>query len=240
AVENGSRAWRMDSLDSDYDVRFVFVRLLKDYIQIRKLSEVITKSFNKDGNPCSPKGAVIDIAGFDIFKYVKLLSASNPTAIEWLMSDIVYFGEQNNSFKKWIIKHVDSMALYHHYKSMCRYNYFQYIKSGKNITYKKYLYAYRGLINAKWVVHKKSIPPIIFAEAIKEMNKILPNSILNRLYEIIDLKSDGKETDIIKNITEMDSYVEEFLKDDSEAPLGNKKAHTPDLDHELRKIVLGV
>ena len=37
AVENGSRAWRMDSEDSDYDVRFVFVRPIEEYIQIKRL-----------------------------------------------------------------------------------------------------------------------------------------------------------------------------------------------------------
>ena len=30
AVENGSRAWRLGSNDSDYDVRFVFVRPLEE------------------------------------------------------------------------------------------------------------------------------------------------------------------------------------------------------------------
>ena len=39
AVENGSRAWRMDSKDSDYDVRFVFKRPLKEYIQIFSLHQ---------------------------------------------------------------------------------------------------------------------------------------------------------------------------------------------------------
>ncbi len=79
AVENGSRAWRMDSKDSDYDVRFVFVRPMKEYIQITRPEEVINIAFDEKGNQCSAKGALIDISGFDIFKYVKLLSSSNPT-----------------------------------------------------------------------------------------------------------------------------------------------------------------
>src|SRR3989338_7908511 len=99
AVENGSRAWRMDSKNSDYDVRFVFVRPLEEYIQIDKPVDVIGVTLNKDGKPCPPKGAFIDISGFDLFKYVKMLSVSNPTTIEWLMSDIVYYGKQNELFK---------------------------------------------------------------------------------------------------------------------------------------------
>ena len=55
AVENGSRAWRMHSSDSDYDVRFVFIRPVKDYIQIHKPQDVIYVAYDKEGNRCSPE-----------------------------------------------------------------------------------------------------------------------------------------------------------------------------------------
>ena len=139
AVENGSRAWRIESKDSDYDVRFVFVRPLKEYIQINKPGEVISAAFDKKGNPCPVEGSFIDISGFDVFKYVKMLSSSNPTSIEWLMSDIVYYGKQNEVFKNFAIKNFNKISLYHHYKSMCRNNYLKYLKSGNLVTYKKYL-----------------------------------------------------------------------------------------------------
>ncbi len=174
AVENGSRAWRMDSKNSDFDVRFVFVRPLQEYIQINKPIEVIGLTFNKEGKPCPPKGAFIDISGFDLFKYVKMLSVSNPTTIEWLMSDIVYYGKQNEIFKKFAIEHFNPKSLYLHYKSLCRNNYQKYLKTENKVTYKKYLYAYRGLVNANWVAHKQTVPPIIFVEAIKNMNRIIP------------------------------------------------------------------
>ena len=239
AVENGSRAWRMHSKDSDYDVRFVFVRPITEYIQINKPGEVIEVSFDKDENKCAQEGAYIDMSGFDIFKYLNMLSSSNPTTIEWLMSDIVYYGEQNKVFKEYATKSFNKIALYHHYKSMCRNNYLKYLKSGELVTYKKYLYAYRGLINAKWVAHKKTTPPIIFEEALKGMREVVLGSILDKLEEIIRIKSQGKEKDIIQNIVIMDNYIEDFLKDDSEAP--KEKSHTTfnELNEELRRIVLG-
>ncbi len=238
AVENGSRAWRMESKDSDYDVRFVFVRPLKEYIQIGKPTEVISFYFDKDIKRCSAPGAYIDITGFDIFKYIKMLSSSNPTTIEWLMSDIVYYGQQNKVFKQFVLNHFNKISLYFHYKSMCRQNYLKYLKSGDLVTYKKYLYAYRGLINAKWVVHKRSVPPIIFADAMKELKEIVPVPILDKLHQIIKLKSEGKEKEIIQNIVEMDNYIEEFLKDDNEAPREKPYATLNELNKELRKIVL--
>lgn len=237
AVENGSRVWRMNSKDSDYDVRFVFVRSLKEYIQINKPCEVIEASFDKGGN-ISKENAYLDFNGFDIFKYVKMLSSSNPTTIEWLTSDIVYYGKQNKVFKQFAIKNFNPISLYHHYKSMCRSNYLKYLKSGNLVTYKKYLYAYRGLINAKFVAYKKTIPPIIFPEALKEMKEIIPNNISKKLKEIIKLKSQGKEKDIIQNIVIMDNYIEEFLKNKSEAPSEKSHATLRELNEELRKIVI--
>jgi uncharacterized protein len=239
AVENGSRAWRMDSKDSDYDVRFVFVRPIEKYIQINKSEDIIMAAFDKEIKPCSVEGAVIDLSGFDIFKYAKMLSSSNPTAIEWLMSDIVYKGKQNEVFKKFAIENFNKTSLYHHYKSMCRNNYLKYLKSGTLVTYKKYLYAYRGLINAKWVVYKKTVPPIIFTEALSGMEEVIPDNIRVKLEKIIELKSQGKEKDIIENIVAMDNYLEKFLKDDLEAPKEKSYATLNDLNNELRRVILG-
>ena len=41
AIENGSRAWRMSSKDSDYDVRFVYIRPVKEYLQISTPGDVL-------------------------------------------------------------------------------------------------------------------------------------------------------------------------------------------------------
>src|SRR3989338_5501886 len=197
AIENGSRAWRMDSKDSDYDVRFVFARPVGDYIRLKPLKDVIEARYDKNGNPCE-NDAVIDMSGFDVVKFAQMLVSSNPTAIEWLMSDMVYYGNQN--------------------KSMCKNNYLKYLKSGDTVTHKKYLYAYRGSINAKWVVHKRTVPPIIFSDALKAMKNKIPESILKKVENIIELKAHGKEKDIIQNIVEMDNYIEDFLKNVDEAP----------------------
>jgi predicted nucleotidyltransferase len=121
---------------------------------------------------------------------------------------------------------------------MCRNNYLKYLKSGEAVTYKKYLYAYRGLVNAKWVVHKKTVPPIIFQDALKEMKGVIPANIFLKLNKIIDLKSQGKEKDIIQNIVIMDNYIESFLKNDDEAPVERSHATLSVLNDELRKIVL--
>lgn len=80
AVESGSRAWGFASPDSDYDVRYVFIRPIKDYLRIDPLPDHI------DG----PLDEVQDYSGWDIKKALGLLGKSNPSLIEWLYSPVVY------------------------------------------------------------------------------------------------------------------------------------------------------
>ena len=41
AVESGSRAWGFASPDSDYDVRFIYVRPKEDYLRLENVRDVI-------------------------------------------------------------------------------------------------------------------------------------------------------------------------------------------------------
>jgi len=241
AVESGSRAWGMESKNSDYDVRFVYVRPTQEYISVSEPPKVIKRSFSERGERMSAEGCFIDILGFDIVKFVRMLWESNPTCIEWLRSKIIYLGEHNKVFKEFAEKQFKAISLYYHYKSMCRQNYLKYLKSGNLVTYKKYLYAMRGLVNAKWVAHYKTLPPIKFPEVLEKMrildNDIIEKHIINELENIIRLKQKSKEKDIVRNYNRIDDYIESFLKDDSEAPTIKQLSTINILDDELKRIV---
>ncbi len=135
-------------------------------------------------------------------------------------------------------KSFSTKALYFHYKSMCKNNYLKYLKSGADVTYKKYLYAMRGLLNARWVAQKGTLPPIGFMETLAGLDGIIPEHILARLRTIITLKARGKEKEILQNIGPFDAYIESFLGDDSEVPPEKTSRDLALLDAELRKIVL--
>ena len=236
AVENGSRAWRMDSKNSDYDVRFVYMRPLKDYLTINPSDGVITKSYDAEGKPMQQEGCTIDIEGFDIFKFGKLLAASNPTIIEWLMSDIIYYGDRSKIFTEYAKTQFKAISLYYHYGSICRQNYLKYIKTRNHVTYKKYLYAMRGLINALYVKQFNKVPPIDFNQTIADTNISL--HIRKKLRDIISLKKSGKEKDIENVISDFDDYIESFLKTmQEEAPNNQPRQTVNAINEEIQKLL---
>ena len=56
AVESGSRAWGFASPDSDYDVRFIYVRPKADFLRLEKNKDVIEL----------PIEGELDINGWDL------------------------------------------------------------------------------------------------------------------------------------------------------------------------------
>jgi predicted nucleotidyltransferase len=82
ACESGSRAWGFPSRDSDYDVRFIYVRRREWYLSIdlERRRDVIER----------PVSDQLDLSGWDLRKALQLLRKSNPPLLEWLSSPIVY------------------------------------------------------------------------------------------------------------------------------------------------------
>ena len=71
-VESGSRAWGFSSPDSDYDVRFIYVRPKEYYLRLDKTRDVIEWQLDE----------TLDINGWDLQKMLRLLHGSNPTVFE--------------------------------------------------------------------------------------------------------------------------------------------------------------
>lgn len=80
AVESGSRAWGFPSPDSDYDVRFIYIRSCEAYLRLEKRRDVLELPIDEE----------LDISGWDLDKALRLLHGSNPTLFEWCQSPIVY------------------------------------------------------------------------------------------------------------------------------------------------------
>ena len=73
AAESGSRAWGFASPDSDYDVRFVYVRKAFEYVRLDEPRDGIEHV--NDG--------LLDINGWDLKKAMGQFARGNATLFEW-------------------------------------------------------------------------------------------------------------------------------------------------------------
>ena len=135
-VESGSRAWGFASPDSDYDVRFVYVRRTEDYLRLEKTRDVIEWQLDE----------TLDINGWDLQKALRLLHKSNPTLFEWNNSPVVYRTTEDwMKLSRVIDEFFLAKAGLYHYLSTAKKNYREYLK-GETVKYKKYFYVLRPLL----------------------------------------------------------------------------------------------
>lgn len=208
AIESGSRAWGMESEDSDYDVRFVYVRPKKDYLSlVRSVDNVNWVSEDK----------MFDIVGFDIYKYCGLIDKSNPNPVDWLLSPIEYFSRKLDGkparevFKEILLKHaINYDALFNGYWGMCKSNYYKYCHKEQPASYKNYLYALRGLCNALWIDKNQQVPPTRFEDCYKNIS--LPPLVLSTLNRIIAEKKSKDEGYSPRQIVCFDDFIEDNIK----------------------------
>ena len=126
-VESGSRAWGFASPDSDYDVRFIYVRKRDFYLKLERTRDVIEWQLDE----------TLDINSWDLQKALQLLYKSNPTIFEWNSSPIVYkTSDEWTYIKEFINEYFLAKSGIYHYISTAKTNYREYLK-GEMVRLKK-------------------------------------------------------------------------------------------------------
>lgn len=130
ACESGSRAWGFESVDSDYDVRFIYVRKTPWYLSVQRKRNVIEKPIDDE----------LDISGWDVTKALQLLRRSNPPLLEWLQSPVVYVRKSSfvERMRGLMDEYYSPIACMYHYLHMAENNYRRYLRED-NVWTKKYL-----------------------------------------------------------------------------------------------------
>lgn len=199
ACESGSRAWGFPSLDSDYDIRFIYQRKSKDYLSIFGKPEDISYPIEND----------LDVYGWDIRKVLKLLSKNNCTLFEWLQSPICYgdFITFKNDFMPLLDCAPNLRAHMYHYLGL-----FQGKMEGLDlptVRLKSFFYMTRSLLSALWIATYQSYAPM----EMKHLMILLPPDLVNRLELMILLKSSVQEDFTFVLEKEWISYMKEtFFK----------------------------
>lgn len=224
AAESGSRAWGFASPDSDYDVRFLYVRRPQDYLKIDRPRDVIEWQLDE----------TLDINGWDIQKALRLLRKSNPTLFEWANSPIIYqTSAEWESLLPIINRCFSSQRGLRHYLSIAVGNYREYLK-GEQVRMKKYLYVLRPILACKWILAHDTPPPMVFDTLVAEQ---LDAQLKPTVAALLEKKTCTSECELAPRIDVLNRYIEEKLFTLTEQ-VEHRKEPTVDMTRELDTVFL--
>ncbi|WP_447728315.1 nucleotidyltransferase domain-containing protein [Sphingomonas koreensis] len=153
AIESGSRAWGFPSPDSDYDIRFLYVRPRDWYLQLSPGRDVIERPILDE----------IDLNGWDARKALGLLLKSNAVVSEWIESPIRY--RPDDPFVAKLAALADAMldvrALAHHYARLGLTAADRWLDGDGDVAVKRYFYALRPALAIRVLrLHPHQRPPM--------------------------------------------------------------------------------
>ncbi|MFT4415490.1 DNA polymerase beta superfamily protein [Fredinandcohnia humi] len=207
ACEAGSRAWGFPSETSDYDIRFIYVHKPEWYLSIDKKRDVI--EVPKHEKLCIPVHHLIDMSGWEITKALRLLRKSNPSLLEWLHSNNVYY--QIDSITEKVLelsaKTFAPVPCMHHYIRMAKANYKRLRETVPSI--KGYVNVIRPLFAAKWIEENNEMAPLELPVIVGkvEMNE----DVKLEVTELLHKKISGQDLKDV-NLNHLDSHINSELK----------------------------
>ena len=95
----------------------------------------------------------------------------------------------------------------YHYLSMAKGNYREYLKTDE-VKLKKYFYVIRPILACKWILDKKTAPPMLFSEL---MNECLDDELKPEINRLLEIKKQTSELGKGKRIDVINDYIEKEL-----------------------------
>jgi predicted nucleotidyltransferase len=196
ACESGSRAWGFPSADSDYDVRFLYVRPVEWYLSIDAKRDVIERPLQDE----------LDISGWDLKKALLLFRKSNPPLLEWLGSPIVYREQYSAaaSMRGLLPDYYSPTTCLYHYLHMAQGNFREYLK-GDVVWIKKYFYVLRPLLAMNWIERGWGVVPTDFNVMVDKLALEAP--VAQEIAQLLAAKRAGVELDRGPRIEALSRFI---------------------------------
>ena len=211
AVESGSRAWGFPSPDSDYDVRFVYVRRCEWYLSLVPGRDVIETPIEDE----------IDLNGWDVRKALGLLLKSNAVIGEWIASPIHYrpVAPLTRRLGSLADELIDPRGLAHHYASLGRNAAERWLAGDGKVPVKKYFYALRPALAIRALrIAPVSRPPMNLQALIAASD--LPTSLVEQIDGLVAAKRRTNERGNATRLPELDALIRNELGRAAELPVG--------------------
>ncbi len=193
ACESGSRAWGFPSVDSDYDIRFIYTRKTEHYLSVDNLSEDIKLPIEGD----------LDVYGWDLRKVLRLLKQSNVTPFEWIQSPIVYYADETfpERFRDLLTNFYYPRKHAHHYLGLVKGKLLQL--DAETVNLKSFFYMLRSLLSAQWSLELGHYAPM----ELMPLLALLPPNLKDEVLTLIALKASADENDSFALPESLKSYI---------------------------------
>lgn len=203
AIESGSRAWGFASPNSDFDVRFIYVRPSEWYlvVDLEERRDVIEYPITDD----------IDLNGWDLRKALRLFWKSNPGFVEWIQSPITYIedGQFADAARRLLPAIYSCENGIHHYRSMAKTNHRGYLQADR-VPLKKYFYVLRPLLSVRWIERYGSAAPIEFGKLLHLIAG--QTQLLNDIETLLDKKRGAPELGLSEPVASINAFINEELE----------------------------
>ena len=209
AIESGSRAWGFPSPDSDFDVRFIYVRPREDYLALRPVRDVIERPIVDE----------IDLSGWDVRKALGLMLKHNAVVSEWIESPILY--RETDPFIARLAelgdRFFDPRGYARHYASLGEQSAKRWLREGQSVTIKKYFYALRPAMAIRCLrIDASQRPPMRLQDLMAKCD--LPAGLAEQINELVAIKATTREAGASKGIAELDAFIADELTRADDVP----------------------
>lgn len=224
AVESGSRAWGFPSPDSDFDVRFVYVRPREWYLSLVPGRDVIETPIEDE----------IDLNGWDVRKALGLLLKSNAVVSEWIGSPIRYVPD--NPFIDRLAAFADQIlnprALAHHYARAGQLAADRWLDGATEVPVKRYFYALRPALAIRAIrLNDRARPPMNLQALIAASD--VPASLVEQIGELVQAKARTNEHSNGARLPEIDALIRDELARAGELPARKVREDQVDRANQL-------
>ena len=218
ACESGRRAWGFASVDSDYDVRFIYLHKPKWYlsIDIEHRRDVIEL----------PISNALDVSGWDLRKTLQLFQKSNSPLWEWLGSPIIYQEEFS------VIQNMRQLAKTCYSPIACQYHYFKMAKNNnpdyladEKVKLKKYLYALRPVLAVIWLEKQLGVVPTEFQKLVDGV--VTDQNLTDAIARLVKIKMAGREKDVGDIFPEISNFLNTELQRMEEQEFEKRTGNCP-------------
>ena len=240
ACETGSRGWGFASPDSDFDIRFIYVHPRDRYLSVNNPQDSINSIF-EDG------GEVLDFNAWDLRKTLHHLRKSNATPFEWLQSPIIYQNHRRIVGVAALPVHQELLDLapgyyapragIHHYLNLTSSCYQEHLQSDL-VKLKKYFYALRPILAARWIIEQGTFPPMVFDRLLELI--VDRQDLRAEIDQLLTIKATANESTMIPVSPMLNNFIATEIENCRQAVklIPNPNIDASSLDRLFQKYAL--